>query len=379
MIYFDNAASTPVHPEIIDIYTKLLSQSYANQGSAHKEGLEVNRLVNKSKQNILELFGLDDQGYQVVFTSGATEANNLFLKGAALNYRNRGNKIIISAGEHPSVLKPLLRLQKDYDFKLEILPLNEQGIVEPLDLAKAIDEKTIIVSIMAVNNQTGAINKLDELAKIVKKFPKCLFHSDVTQAVAKTKIDYALLDAFSFSAHKINGLKGSGALILKKSISLIPLQEGGVYEYGFRDGTPDSPKNIVLAKTIKLAFDNYKNKLEDIEKIHEKITAFIISNPQFVVLNSPKLSVAHIINFSLLNHRASIIANGLSSKNIMVGTSSACSSKLHENSHVIMAMFNDEKRASNVIRISFGYFNHSEEVDVMLKELEILLRKTKYE
>ena len=175
MIYFDNAASTPVHPEIIDIYTKLLSQSYANQGSAHKEGLEVNRLVNKSKQNILELFGLDDQGYQVVFTSGATEANNLFLKGAALNYRNRGNKIIISAGEHPSVLKPLLRLQKDYDFKLEILPLNEQGIVEPLDLAKAIDEKTIIVSIMAVNNQTGAINKLDELAKIVKKFPKCLF------------------------------------------------------------------------------------------------------------------------------------------------------------------------------------------------------------
>jgi len=378
MIYFDNAASTKIHPEVLKTYTKLLENYYANEGSSHRLGLELNNLSNNSKKDILRTLRLDEKKYQLIFTSGATEANNLFLKGAAFKYANRGRKIITSKGEHSSVLKALQRLNNEFDYEIIELDLNEQGVVNPLDLQSAIDDKTIIVSIMAVNNETGAISNLKALSDIVKKYPKCIFHSDVTQALAKTDIDLNLLDAFSFSAHKINGLKGSGALVLKKSLTLTPLFDGGNYEYGFRAGTPDSPKNIVLAETLKLAFNNFVNHLDDIKLMNSRLVEYVTTNPH-LVLNSPALAIPHTLNFSLLHHKAAIIANGLSSLDINIGTSSACSSKIHQPSHVIKAMFNDEKRASEVIRVSFGYFNTIDEVETLIKQLDNLLENVKYD
>ncbi len=378
MIYLDNASSTPIHPKVLERYHQLLIEHYANQGSAHRLGLAVDHLSNKSKQNILQSFHLDQQKYQVVFTSGASEANNLFLKGVARHYAQRGRKIITSEGEHSSVLKPLLALAESEGFTVVHLPLNEEGKVNVSDLASHLDDETIIVSIMSVNNETGAINDMEAISQLLQKFPKCFFHSDVTQAVAKTNLDYSLFDAFSFSAHKINGLKGSGALIVKKTIAVKPLIEGGNYEYGWRAGTPDSPKNIVLATTLKLAFSNHVSKLEIIRNMSHQLRTYLLNHPLILVNNSDQ-SLPHIVNFSLKKHKAAIIAAGLSDAGIIVGSSSACSAKSHKPSHVIQAIYHDKHRANAVLRVSFGYFNQANDVDRLIEQLDKLLRNVKYD
>lgn len=377
MIYFDNAASSEINPDLIPAYTQLLTKYYANQGSNHKFGLEINHLVDQSRQTILKSLGLGSD-YQVIFTSGATEANNLFLKGYIQAYIQRGKKIITSAGEHDSVLKPLQRLASDYGLNLVVLPLNEHGVINLSDLETAIDKDTILVSIMAVNNETGALTNLKAIHHVVSRFPKCVFHADVTQAIAKVHFDYSDADALTFSAHKINGLKGSGALILKKSLTIKPLFDGGTYEGGFRQGTPDSPKNILLAKTLNLAMSNHKENHEKVRDIKRKIIAYLRSHPD-VILNSPVLASDYILSFSLLKHRASVIAQGLSNHEIMVSTTSACSSKTNASSHVILSMFNDSKRAHEVIRLSFSPFNTLEEADTFIHIFNQLLEKTHHE
>lgn len=377
MIYFDNAASTKVHPQVLALYSQLLNEYYANQGSSHRLGFKINELAEKSKKSILEQLKLDHQ-YQVIFTSGATEANNLFLKGAALQYQKRGKKIITSSGEHPSVLKPLMRLRDEYGFTLVILPLTVEGVIDYDELEKEIDDQTIIVSLMSVNNETGAILDVKRIRKMLDQYPKCLFYSDATQSVAKVDVDYTIFDAFCFSAHKINGLKGSGALIIKNNIELIPLIEGGVYEYGFRDGTPDSPKNIVLAKTLKLAFKNHQDKIAQIRHMSTLLKQSL-SLTEGVIINTPSHAIPHIINFSLEHHRASVIVSGLSQLDIFVGTTSACSSKSHHASIPVLSMYHDEVRANNVIRVSLGYFNKEEEVKKLMSTIDNLLKETKYD
>lgn len=377
MIYFDNAASSEINPDLIPAYTQLLTTYYANQGSNHKAGLEINHLVDQSRQSILKSLGLGSD-YQVIFTSGATEANNLFLKGYVQAYLQRGKKVITSAGEHDSVLKPLQHLASDYGLNLVILPLNEHGVINLCDLETAIDKDTILVSIMAVNNETGAITNLKAIHNVVSRFPKCVFHADVTQAIAKVDINYSDMDALTFSAHKINGLKGSGALILKKSLTIRPLFDGGTYEGGFRQGTPDSPKNILLARTLSLAVSNCKVNHEKINAIKLKLMTFLKNHPD-VVINSPVLASDYIMSFSLLKHRASVIAQGLSNHGIMVSTTSACSSKTNAASHVILGMFNDNKRAHEVIRLSLSPFNTLEEADIFIRIFTQLLEETHHE
>jgi cysteine desulfurase len=377
MIYFDNAASSEINPELIPVYSELLTKYYANQGSSHKAGLEINHMVDQSRQTILKTLGLVCD-YQVVFTSGATEANNLFLKGFIQAYPQRGNKIITSAGEHDSVLKTLQRMASEMELNLVILPLNEQGLINLSDLEEALDKETILVSIMAVNNETGAISNLSAIRHIVSRFPKCVFHSDVTQAIAKVDIDYTNVDALTFSAHKINGLKGSGALILKKSLTIKPLFDGGIYEGGFRQGTPDSPKNILLAKTVQLAMNGHQINHEKIREIKQKLLTFFNNHPQ-VIINSPRLASDYILSLSLVMHRAGVIAQGLSNQGIMVSTTSACSSKTHTASHVIFAMFNDKKRAHEVLRLSFSPFNTLEEADTFIRIFTQLLEEIHYE
>lgn len=377
MIYFDNAASTPVDPRILTTYIELINQHYAHPSSPHHEGLILNDLVNQSKVELLKTLGLDSQAYRVIYTSGASEANNLFLKGAALNYQNRGKKIITSAGEHLSVLKPLFTLAKDFGFEVVTLPLNESGTINLEDLASAIDEKTILVSIIAVNNETGAITDIDAIKKILKPYHKCYFHSDVTQAITKMDLDYRNLDAFSFSAHKINGLKGSGALIIKKNLNLKPLIEGGDYEYGFRAGTPDSPKNLVLPLTLQYAIKRHQEAKETLDFIHQTIVNYLSSCPD-IQLNSPENGLRSIIHFSLTKHQASVVMEALSMKNIMVATGSSCSSKSAKPSHVIEAMYHQSRRALETIRLSFGPTNTIKEAEEFIQIFKEILQGITY-
>ena len=224
IIYLDNASTSKVDPEVLESFNQITQRYFANPSSIHRLGQESNRLLEKSREQILKLFNLSH--HEVIFTSGATEANNLAIKGYAFANKNRGNHIITSATEHPSVLNAFKQLE-NYGFEVTILPVNKNGVVEVNSLKQALKEDTILVSIMSVNNETGAINPIKEIGELLKVYPKIAFHVDMTQAIGKVDIPLDNIDMFSFAGHKIHGLLGSGALIKDKKIILEPQNSGG--------------------------------------------------------------------------------------------------------------------------------------------------------
>ena len=371
MIYFDNAATTSVNKDVLDTFYEICKDYYGNAASNHKYGQEANRLLNLAREQILRLFNLDNS-YQVIFTSGATESNNLAIKGIALAYQNRGKHLITSAVEHPSVLNAFRQLEDEFGFSLTILPVNEFGCVNPEDLKIALRNDTILVSIMHVNNEVGSINDIEKISEIVHQHPKCFFHSDTTQSITKIPFNYRSLDAFIASSHKIHGLKGSGMLIVKKNIRPLPLLSGGGQEDNLRSGTNDVPRDVVLAKALRLSMEKAVNNYNYVKELNnygrEKLEQ--ISE---IVINSPSESSPYILNFSLTKHKASVVVEALSLRNIMVSTISACSSKRNEKSHVLTAMNKNATIASNTIRLSFDDSNTKNEIDIFIKELTDIL------
>ncbi|MGI6714254.1 MAG: cysteine desulfurase family protein [Bacilli bacterium] len=371
-IYFDNAATTEVFPEVIENFSRISAEIYGNPHSNHRIGYQARDLLTKAREQILALLELE--AYQVVFTSGATESNNLAIQGVALSFADRGHHLITTAGEHPSVMKVFEFLQEHHGFEVTVLPLNEEGVINLSDLEKALNKNTILVSVMAVNNQTGAISPLKEIAQLLTKYPKCLFHSDVTQGIAKTKLPYQVLDLLSFSAHKIHGLKGSGALILKKNLALKPLFYGGEQEEGLRSGTVAVPLDVCLAQVLRLSLKREEETRTKVQTIHDFLYHQLVKEDD-LVMNSPLHASPYIINFSLRHLPSSVVVEALSNAGIMVASTAACSERKNLLSASVLSMFNDQKRAKNTIRISFSYDNTMEEAQVFLTTLKGIFKK----
>lgn len=370
-MYLDHAATTPIRKEILDSYYELLNDQFANPSSLHRLGQESARLLSKARAQIASFFHRVEE--EVIFTSGATEANNLAIKGYCLRYQNRGKHCITTKIEHPSVLRAFEQLEQ-FGFTCTYLDVDENGKVRLEDLKKAMQNDTILVSIMAVNNEVGAINDIESIAKIVHSYPKANFHSDTTQAIGKVNLNYDVIDMFVLSAHKLNGLKGSGALIKRKSIEFLPLASGGGQEFGFRSGTNDFPKEVMLAKTLRLLFqDERKNQAHVKELFLHLYDA--LSKIKGIRINSTKDGSPYILNFSLLEKRASVVVEALSNDNIMVSTISACSSKKTAHSVVLEAMGRTKQEYQNSIRVSFGHENTIEEIDLLIKKLQEILAK----
>lgn len=364
MIYFDYAATTPIRHEILDTYTDLLNNFFANPSSLHRLGQEASHMLNMAREQIASLFKRKSD--EVIFTSGATEANNLAIKGYALRYQNRGKHLITSKIEHPSVLKAFEQLEKQ-GFECTYLDVDSYGKINIEELRKSIRNDTILVSIMAVNNEVGSINDIKEIASIVHQYPKAVFHSDTTQAIGKIDLPYSDIDMFVLSAHKLNGLKGSGALIKRKHIELLPLLSGGGQEFDYRSGTNDFQKEVVLAKTIRLALEDQKDHYSKVLELHDYILN-LLKNDE-IVINSSISGSPYIINFSFLNKRASVVVEALSKTGIMVSTISACSSKKTAHSYVLEAMGKSKQIYQNSLRVSFGYQNTKEEIDYFIRVL----------
>ncbi len=364
LIYFDYAATTPIRQEILDTYTDLLNNFFANPSSLHRLGQEASHMLNMAREQIASLFKRKSD--EVIFTSGATEANNLAIKGYALRYQNRGKHLITSKIEHPSVLKAFEQLEKQ-GFECTYLDVDSNGKINIEQLKKSIRNDTILVSIMAVNNEVGSINDIKEIASIVHQYPKAVFHSDTTQAIGKIDLPYNDIDMFVLSAHKLNGLKGSGALIKRKHIELLPLLSGGGQEFDYRSGTNDFQKEVVLAKTIRLALEDQKEHYSKVLELHEYMLK-LLKNDE-IIINSPLCGSPYIINFSFLNKRASVVVEALSKAGIMVSTISACSSKKTAHSYVLEAMGKSKQIYQNSLRVSFGYQNTKEEIDYFIRVL----------
>ena len=375
IIYLDNASTSKVHPEVLESFNQITLKYFANPSSIHRLGQESNRLLEKSREQILNLLNLSH--HEVIFTSGATEANNLAIKGYAFANRHRGNHIITNETEHPSVLNTIKLLEK-YGFEITVLPVNEKGVVEVNSVKSAIKDNTILVSIMAVNNETGAINPIKEIGEVLKNYPKIAFHVDATQAIGKIDIPFENIDMFSFAGHKIHGLLGSGALIKEKKIILEAINNGGGQENNNRSGTNTLALSASLAKALRLAINKQKENYERVSSLRDYLISYLKDNPDIYHINSFSLdNNPYIVNFSLINLKASVVVEALSNKGIMVSSLSACHSKNEDYSYVVCAMNHDLKLAHNTIRVSFSYENNVDDVNAIIRGLKQIVKEIK--
>ena len=374
IIYLDNAATAKVDPEVLDSYNQITLKYFANPSSIHSLGQEASRLLDKSREQILNVLKLTH--HEVIYTSGATEANNLAIKGYCFANRSRGNHIITSASEHPSVLNTVLEL-KDFGYEVTILPVNEKGAIEVKNLKAAIKENTILVSLMMVNNETGAINPIKEVGEYLKKFPKIAFHVDMVQAMGKLPLDLENIDMFSVAGHKIHGLLGSGLLVKEKKIIIKAINNGGGQENNLRSGTNTLALSASLAKAIRIAVANQAKDYEHVKVLSKRLLDYLEDNQDKYLINSHFEENPYIVNFSLLHHKASVVVEALSNRGIMVSSLSACHAKHEDYSAVVYAMTNDLNIAHNTIRVSFGRDNTLEEVEVLIKNLEEIIKEIK--
>ena len=373
IIYLDNAATSKVSPEVFDSYQQITLKYPGNPSSIHFLGQEASRLLEKSREQVLSVLGLNH--HDVIFTSGATEANNLAIKGYCLANKNRGNHIITAATEHPSVLNACLDLQ-DFGFEVTVLPVNEKGQIEVKTLKAAISDKTILVSLMAVNNEVGAINPIREIGEYLKDFPKIAFHVDMVQAIGKINIPLENVDMFSIAGHKIHALPGCGLLIKEKKVILKPLNSGGGQENNLRSGTNTLALSASLSKALRIALNSQKENYQKVKVLSDRLLTYLKDNPDKYHLNSLDDN-PYIVNFSLLHHKASVVVEALSNHGIMVSSLSACHSKKENYSEVIFAMTNDLDLAHNTIRVSFSEENTLEEVETFIKTLENIIKEIK--
>lgn len=352
MIYLDYASTTPVLEEVVDSYAKLLKTDFANTSSIHSLGLKVNSYLEASRAQILKLFKRSED--QIIFTSGATESNNLAIKGFVEANKGKGKHLITSAIEHPSVLGVFKELEAN-GFELTVLSCNQNGIVEEEALRNAIRKDTILVSIMTLNNETGIIQPYEKYYKICQE-KKITYHSDITQALGKINLDFSCFDMASFSAHKIHGLKGSGGLFKKKNIRLNPQLIGGGQEYGLRSGTTNWPLNVTLAKTIRLSLEKRQENYNYVLNLH-KFLYQELENNSLVKINSSnnyQIQSPYILNLSVPKRQSEVIIHGLEEHGFCVSSTSACGSKKDNYSYVILDMSGSMELASSAIRVSLS-------------------------
>lgn len=359
MIYLDYSATTPVDDGVLDTYVKVCKNYIGNPNSLHSLGGKARELIDASIKQISSILKILPE--EVVFTSGASEANNLAIKGICSKYKNRGKHIITTRLEHSSVIAPISYLEKN-GFSVSFVDLCEDGTINLEDLENKLSSDTVLVSIAMVNSEVGVVQPLDKISEILKRYPKVFFHSDVTQAIGKCKINFDYVDLASFSAQKFFGMKGVGCLIKKKKIIIEPLIHGGKSTTVFRSGTPATPLIASLAKALRLSYDDFNNKYNKVLELRN----YLVNNlSRFdIYINSNDKCLPHIVNISLKNIKSEVMLHALEEQDVYVSTQTACSSGGY--SQAIYAMFLDEKRASNSLRISISYLTTKEEIDKFL-------------
>ncbi|GGA37072.1 cysteine desulfurase family protein [Psychrobacillus lasiicapitis] len=365
MIYFDNSATTKVHPEVMKTFVAVNEKFWANPASIHEFGHQTNELLQTARKQVAEI--LHTSADKIYFTSGGTESNNLAIFGLANKYKNRGRHVLVSAIEHPSVLEAAKQLMKN-GFEVEWIPVNSEGVIIIDALKKLLRDDTVLVSVMHVNNETGVIQPIQELIAYIRGNSRALIHMDAVQSFGKLPVDFAEMDvdAITISSHKIHGLKGSGLLALKTFIEVEPMLLGGGQEYGIRSGTTPVPLAVCTAKAIRLAQDHLQANASKLKKMTDELIHFLVSFPAIKII-SPSNRAPHIVSFSVRKIKGEVLINALQQKNVIVSTSSACSSRHTKTSHVLKAMHLQDEYIKGVIRLSFSPLNTKEEIDQFKK------------
>jgi cysteine desulfurase len=366
LIYFDNAATTPLDERVFEEMKEFLLHNYGNASSIHTFGRKARAGVDKSREIIAKM--LNAQESEIYFTSGGTESNNLAIKGIAHSYQDKGNHIITSSVEHPSVLNTC-RFLESQGFKVTYLPVDGFGMVDPSDVRKAISENTIIVSIMHANNEVGTINDIDEIGKITKEF-EVLFHTDAVQTFGKLPIDVNKIgvDILSISAHKIYGPKGIGGLYVRKGIKIQPQQYGGGQERNKRSGTENVPNIVGFRKAVEIRGFEMENEYKYLTELEKYFKTKLSEKIDNIFFNThPERKLPGYLNISFSETEGESLLLSLDLEGIAVATGSACSSGSIEPSYVLLAMGLSPERIQSSIRITMGKQNSKEDIDYALE------------
>lgn len=375
MIYLDNAATTKADQDVIDSFVKVNQSLYFNPNSPHQAGLQAEQVLKQAKEEIDSALNLNHL-YHIVFTSGATESNNMALKGIAYRKRETANEIITSVLEHPSVLEVMRYLEEKQGFKLKYVDVKSDGKIDTEHLKSLMSDKVGLVTCMYVNNIMGQIQPIQDIVNILKNYPRAHLHVDAVQALGKVSMNLNGVDSLSLSGHKFNGLKGQGLLIIKNIQNIEPVVHGGGQEYGLRSGTVNLPMAVSMVKSIKLTMGRLDEASRKLNKMNQSVRTFL-EEFRGVYINSPKDSAPQIINVSFPGVKGEVLVNAFSKHGVMISTTSACSSKRGKLNEVLLAMGVPDARIEGSIRISMGVHTTEEDIQRFKEVFEEVYEKVK--
>ena len=365
MIYLDYSATTPVNDSVLDTYVKVTKNYIGNPNSLHKLGLESSKLINDATRQIKKILDIEEK--EIIYTSGASEANNLAIFGVCRKYKNRGKHIITTRLEHSSVSECFNELEKE-GFRVSYVEIDRDGRVKLDDLKSLICDDTILVSICAVNSEIGLMQDLDGIGNLLKKYPKVIFHSDITQAIGKVKLNLWNVDMASMSSQKFYGMKGVGALLKNKSLEIEPIIYGGKSTTIYRSGTPATALIVSMSKALRLAYEDFEEKYAHVLELSNylKQKLQLIDG---IILNSTSCSLPHIVNISILNVKPETILHALEEDDIYISTQTACH-KAGDLSTSVLELTKSELYAKHSIRISISYLTTKDEINQFIDVLK---------
>lgn len=376
LIYLDNNSTTPVDQRVLDTMMPFFTNNFANANSTHQFGVGAHEAVRKARNQVADIIGAETN--EIVFTSGATEAINIAIKGVVENYSDKGKHIITVLTEHSAVLDTCKYLEKK-GFEVTYLKVKSDGLIDLDELKNYLRDDTVLVSVMYVNNETGVLQPIKEISNLTHSFD-ALFMTDATQAVGKIQIDVDDLgiDLLCFSGHKIYAPKGVGALYVRQRqtrIKIPALFHGGGHERGLRSGTLNVPGIVALGKACELSKEGMKSNAEQIKTMRNYIELKLLLISDTFVNGNISQRLYNVTNICFVGADSEAVIMGLSnlennSPLIAVSNGSACTSASIEPSHVLTAMGLDENKAFNSIRISLGKFNTIDELDIVIDEVK---------
>lgn len=375
MIYFDNSATTKVNEQVLNSLLAASQSYYGNPSSLHSLGTETSHLLKQARKQVASLMNVSEA--EIYFTSGGTEGDNWAIKGTAIEKRTQGKHIITTVIEHPAVLNSMKQLE-NLGWEVTYLPVDETGQININELKSAIRKDTVLVSVMAVNNETGSILPIEEISAVLEDYPSIHFHVDAVQAIGKVDIelDQSRIDIAVFSGHKFHAPKGTGFIYLKKGRKLAPFMSGGGQESGLRSGTENVPGNIALAKALRLLLEASRDKKSEMQRCKKTITDYLQSKEKVQVF-TPDISAPHIVCFGLSGIKGEVIVHALEKEEVIVSTTSACSSKRKLKQPSVRELGYSKDEAETAVRISFSHENTLLEVQEFKKVFDKIHKQLK--
>ena len=377
MIYFDNSATTKPYPEALETYMQVASKIVGNPSSLHRLGDQATRILDASRQQIADLIGKKSD--EIFFTSGGTEGDNWVIKGVAFEKAQFGKHIIVSAIEHPAVKESALWL-KNKGFEVDIVPVDSRGFVDVEALEDLIRPDTILVSIMAVNNEIGSIQPIEAISKLLADKPTISFHVDAVQALAKIPTEKYLTDRVdfaTFSSHKFHGVRGVGFVYIKSGKKITPLLTGGGQERDSRSTTENVAGIAATAKALRLSMEKLAVFASKTGQMKAVIRQALLDYPDIFVFSDEEDFAPHILTFGIKSVRGEVIVHAFEDYDIFISTTSACSSKAGKPAGTLIAMGVDKDKAQSAVRLSLDLENDMSQVEQFLTKLKLIYNQTR--